>query len=86
MLLLGTPGYTFGLGFLVRPSDGIAAVHGSAGEFTWAGYAGTYFRAEPREQICAVYMTQAPSPLRASYRRMMKSLVAQAITEPAGSQ
>lgn len=81
VLLLGTQGYTFGLGFLVRPSDGIAAVHGSAGEFTWAGYAGTYFWAEPREQICAVYMTQAPSPLRASYRRMMKGLVAQAIAE-----
>lgn len=81
VLLLGTPGYTFGLGFLVRPSDGIAAVHGSAGEFMWAGYAGTYFWAEPREQICGVYMTQAPSPLRASYRRMMKALVAQAIAD-----
>ena len=80
-LLLGTPGYTFGLGFLVRNADGNAGVHGSAGEFTWAGYAGTYFWAEPKEQICGVYMTQAPSPLRASYRRLMKGLVAQAITE-----
>jgi len=26
-----------------------------------------------------VYMTQSPSPLRASYRRLMKNLVAQAI-------
>ena len=81
MLLLGTPGYTFGLGFLVRQGDGIAAVHGSAGEFTWAGYAGTYFWAEPKEQICAVYMTQAPSPLRASYRRLMKNLVSQSIVD-----
>jgi CubicO group peptidase (beta-lactamase class C family) len=80
-LLLGTPGYTFGLGFLVRNADGNAGVHGSAGEFTWAGYAGTYFWAEPKEQICGVYMTQAPGPLRASYRRLMKGLVAQAITE-----
>ena len=80
-LLLGTPGYTFGLGFLVRQGDGIAGVHGTAGEFSWAGYAGTFFWAEPKEQICAVYMTQAPSPLRASYRRLMKSLVSQAIID-----
>jgi CubicO group peptidase (beta-lactamase class C family) len=80
-LLLGSAGYTFGLGFLVRQADGIAGVHGSAGEFTWAGYAGTYFWAEPKEQICAVYMTQAPSPLRASYRRIMKDLVSQALVD-----
>jgi CubicO group peptidase (beta-lactamase class C family) len=81
MLLLGSPGYTFGLGFLVRQGDGNAAVHGSTGEFTWAGYAGTYFWAEPKDQICAVYMTQAPSPIRASYRRLMKNLVSQAIVD-----
>lgn len=81
MLLLGTPGYTFGLGFLVRQGDGIAGVHGTAGEFSWAGYAGTFFWAEPKEQICAVYMTQAPSPVRAYYRRMMKSLVSQSLID-----
>ena len=81
MLLLGTPGYTFGLGFLVRQGDGIAGVHGTAGEFTWAGYAGTFFWAEPKEQICAVYMTQAPSPIRAYYRRMIKSLVSQSLID-----
>ena len=81
MLLLGTPGYTFGLGFLVRQSDGLAGVHGTAGEFMWAGYAGTYFWAEPKEQICAVYMTQAPSPLRAYYRKAMKDLVSQALVD-----
>lgn len=80
-LLLGSPGYSFGLGFLVRPADGNAAVQGSAGEFMWAGYAGTFFWAEPKEQVCAVYMTQAPSPLRASYRRLMKELVSQAIID-----
>jgi len=60
---------------------GNAPVAGSAGEFIWAGYAGTYFWAEPKDQICAVYMTQAPSPLRAGYRRLMKNLVSQAIVE-----
>ena len=81
MLLLGSQGYTFGLGFLVRQGDGLAGVHGTAGEFMWAGYAGTFFWAEPKEQICAVYMTQAPSPLRAFYRRAMKDLVAQALID-----
>ena len=81
MLLLGTPGYTFGLGFLVRQGDGIAGVHGTAGEFSWAGYAGTFFWAEPKEQICAVYMTQAPSPIRAYYRRMIKNLVSQSLID-----
>ena len=81
MLLLGAQGYTFGLGFLVRQGDGIAGVHGTAGEFMWAGYAGTFFWAEPKEQICAVYMTQAPSATRAYYRRAMKDLVAQALVD-----
>jgi CubicO group peptidase (beta-lactamase class C family) len=81
MLLLGTPGYTFGLGFLVRQGEGIAGVHGTTGEFMWAGYAGTFFWAEPKEQICAVYMTQAPSPIRAYYRRFMKNMVSQAIVD-----
>ena len=49
-LLLGTTGYTFGLGFLVRQGDGTAAVHGSTGEFMWAGYAGTFVWVDPKEQ------------------------------------
>ena len=53
-LLLGTPGYTFGLGFMLRCGDGIAGVHGTAGEFKWAGFAGTFFWAEPKEQLCTV--------------------------------
>ena len=71
-LLLGTPGYTFGLGFAVRQADGVAGVPGSAGEFMWAGYAGTFFWVDPQEQIVGVYMTQAPSPMRAYYRKMIK--------------
>jgi CubicO group peptidase (beta-lactamase class C family) len=80
-LLLGSKGYTFGLGFAVRIANGIAGVPGSAGEFMWAGYAGTYFWVDPKEGIAAVYMTQAPSPTRAYYRKLLKQLVYQAITE-----
>src|SRR5438477_786211 len=80
-LLLGTPGYTFGLGFAVRQADGVAGVPGAAGEFMWAGYAGTYFWVDPREQVTAVLMTQAPSPNRAYFRRMLKQLVYQSIVD-----
>jgi CubicO group peptidase (beta-lactamase class C family) len=79
-LLLGTHGYTFGLGFAVRASDGIAGVPGSAGEFMWAGYAGTYFWIDPREQIAAVYMSQLPGPSQAHWR-LIKQLVYQAIAD-----
>jgi len=80
-LLLETPGYTFGLGFAVRQNDGIAGVSGSAGEFMWAGYAGTFFWVDPKEEIVGVYMTQAPSPIRAYYRKMFKALVYQSLAD-----
>jgi CubicO group peptidase (beta-lactamase class C family) len=80
-LLLGVPGYTFGLGFTVRQGPGMAGVMGSPGEFMWAGYAGTFFWADPKEEICAVYMTQSPSPVRSFYRRLLKNLVYQAIAD-----
>ncbi len=56
-LLLGTPGYTFGLGFAVRQGGGVAGVPGSPGEFMWAGYAGTYFWVDPKEELVAVFMS-----------------------------
>lgn len=80
-LLLGTPGYTFGLGLAVRRGMGIAGVSGSAGEFTWGGYAGTYFWIDPSESLVGVMMTQMPGPTRAYYRRMIRELVYQAIAD-----
>ncbi|HEX7812437.1 MAG TPA: serine hydrolase domain-containing protein [Burkholderiales bacterium] len=80
-LLLGVPGYTFGLGFAVRQGPGVAGVPGSAGEFMWAGYAGTYFWVDPKEELTAVMMMQAPSPIRAYFRRLFKQLVYAAIED-----
>ena len=80
-LLIGTPGYTFGLGFAVREEAGIAGVPGSEGEYMWAGYAGTYFWIDPEEELTAVLMTQAPGPSRPYYRRLIKQLVYQAIVD-----
>lgn len=78
-MLMGVPGYTFGLGFMIRAQPGIAGVPGSTGEFMWAGYAGTFFWVEPQEDLVAVMMDQAPGPSRAYYRREIKQLVDQAI-------
>jgi CubicO group peptidase (beta-lactamase class C family) len=78
---LGTLGYGFGLGFAVRLAPGIAATPGSQGDYTWAGYAGTYFWVDPKEELAVVYMSQAPSPIRAHYRRMLRQLVYQAIVD-----
>ena len=78
-LLLSSPGYTFGLGFSVRSGAGMATVPGSTGEFMWGGYGGTFFWVDPKEEIVAVYMSQAPGPSRQYYRRLFKQLVYQAI-------
>jgi CubicO group peptidase (beta-lactamase class C family) len=78
-LLLGTRGYGFGLGFATRLADGVAAVPGREGQFMWAGYGGTYFWADPREELVVVYMTAAPSVGRAAYRRLMMQMVYAAI-------
>ena len=80
-LLTGTPGYTFGLGFMVRQDDGIAGMAGSKGEFMWAGAGGTFFWVDPKEQLVAVFMSAALSPVRAYYRRMVKNLTYQAIVD-----
>ena len=82
-LLMGVPGYTFGLGFMVREEPGIAGVPGSEGEFMWAGYGGTFFWIDPVEELTAVLMTQRPGPTRAHYRRLVKQLVHAAITDSA---
>jgi CubicO group peptidase (beta-lactamase class C family) len=80
-LLLGTPGYTFGLGFMVRSGAGIAGVPGSQGEYMWGGAAGTFFWVDPLEELTAVFMSQGPFSTRAAYRRVVKQLVYAAIAD-----
>jgi CubicO group peptidase (beta-lactamase class C family) len=76
-----TPGYTFGLGFSVRKDVGLAGQSGSVGEYGWAGAGGTYFWVDPREQVAAILMTQAPGPSRTYYRQLFKELVQQALVD-----
>ena len=78
-LLMGVPGYTFGLGFMVRQGPGIAGVPGSEGEYMWAGAAGTFFWIDPKQKLAVVAMMQSPGPSRPGYRRMIKQMVYAAI-------
>ena len=73
--------YTFGLGFAVRPGDGLASMPGSAGDFYWGGYAGTIFWVDPKEQIVAVMMMQSPGAMRQYHRNLLRQLVYQAVMD-----
>jgi CubicO group peptidase (beta-lactamase class C family) len=79
--VLGASTYTFGLGFAVRPSDGIAPVPGTTGDFNWGGYAGTRFWVDPKEQLVGVFMVQSAGALRAYHRELFRQLVYQAIVD-----
>ena len=69
------PGLSFGLGFQVRRQAGIAGLPGSAGEYGWAGNAGTLFWIDPVEDISVVFLTQfMPSNLY-PIRRELRTLV-----------
>lgn len=74
------PGMGFGLGFAVRRETGVFEVVGSAGEYFWAGAAGTGFYVDPKEEVICVWMTQAqPGSPRRHDRYLFKQLVYQAL-------
>ncbi len=78
-VLMGVQGYTFGLGFMVRQGAGIAGVHGSEGDYAWGGVGGTFFWIDPKEQLIGIMMAQTPGAIRQTYRRMIKTMVYQAL-------
>ena len=73
-------GYAFGLGVAVRVHDGIAAIPGSKGDFTWNGASGTGFWVDPAERLAVVFGTAAPGDIRRYYREQMDALVYGAMT------
>ncbi|HEY7203791.1 MAG TPA: serine hydrolase domain-containing protein [Methylomirabilota bacterium] len=76
------PGYGFGLGFAVRKETGRHWVTGSAGEYRWAGAAGTSFWVDPKEQTVVVWMTQGqPGQRRAEDRDLFRQLVQAALAD-----
>ena len=75
-------GTGFGLGFAVRRETGQFEVTGNAGEYYWAGAAGTGFYVDPKEQLVCVWMTQGqPGMARRYDRYLFKQMVYQAIVE-----
>jgi CubicO group peptidase (beta-lactamase class C family) len=68
------PGYGFGLGFAVRTAAGLASGPGSAGQYFWGGIAGTTFFIDPRENLFALSLIQAPAQ-REYYRMLFRNLV-----------
>ena len=77
------PGGTgFGLGFAVRKETGRFEVSGNAGEYYWAGAAGTGFYVDPKEELICVWMTQGqPGMARRYDRYLFKQMVYQAIND-----
>lgn len=71
-------GIGFGLGFAVRTHAGRNALPGSVGDYSWSGVSGTYFWIDPRQQLVAILMMQAPIE-RLHYRYLMRTMVYQAI-------
>jgi len=76
-----SPGYGFGLGFAVRRSQGVAGLTGSVGDYYWNGAYGTLFWIDPVEQLAVVFMAHTPGPARLHYRRLLPTLVNQAIMQ-----
>ena len=75
---LTQPGHSFGLGFGIRTQDGIAPFSGSVGQFFWSGMGGTFFWIDPKEDLFAVFMSQAPGQ-RVYTRTLVRNLVYAAI-------
>ena len=75
-------GTGFGLGFAVRRETGRFEVTGNAGEYYWAGAAGTGFYVDPKEDLICVWMTQGQPGMPRRYDRyLFKQMVYQAIVE-----
>jgi CubicO group peptidase (beta-lactamase class C family) len=73
-------GYGFGLGYGVRLGDGNAPSFGSEGEYYWGGAAGTYYIADPVENMVALLMIQSPKN-RGPVRLIFKNLVYPTLAE-----
>lgn len=73
-LYLPGPGYSFGLGFAVRTSEGLAAFPSNPGEYYWGGAAGTYFWVDPKADMFVIFMMQSPKQ-RVPYRSILRNMV-----------
>lgn len=74
------PGYGFGLGFTVRLYTGVATTPGNIGQFSWGGLAGTTFWVDPKDELYAVMMVQAPHS-RVHMRSLLRDMVYAAVED-----
>jgi CubicO group peptidase (beta-lactamase class C family) len=75
------PDHGFGLGVAVRRRLGGWSGLGSVGEVTWVGAAGTYWWADPHEDLGVVFLTHTPSRIQSRYHQIVRTLVLQALVE-----
>jgi len=69
-------GQGYGLGVGVRNAKGLCPVPGSVGDFYWGGALGTYFWADPAEQLIAILMLQENDmAIRTWYRTFLRNVV-----------
>lgn len=73
-------GQGFGLGFAINWHPERNPLPGSQGLYYWNGALGTHFWIDPKEQLIAVLMTQAPAQLF-PYAQRMRYLLYQAISD-----
>jgi CubicO group peptidase (beta-lactamase class C family) len=81
------PGQSHGYGLLgavrtegPRAPAPLNPMDGSVGEYYWAGYAGTYFWVDPKEELVGVYMMQSVQHLL-WYATTFKTLAVQSIVD-----
>ena len=74
-------GMGFGLGFGVMVDPAISGIMGSAGDYSWGGYAETYFWNDPREELIAIFMTQYLPSQFYPIRKEFRTVVYQALDE-----
>src|SRR6185437_7771644 len=68
------------LGFAERTAEGHNPLPGSVGNFYWTGAWGTTFWVDPKEQLIAIQMIQAPSGIGSPFRHAFRDLVYAALT------
>ena len=75
-------GQGFGLGFGINCEPGLSPLPGSKGDYYWDGIFGTCFWIDPKEQLIAIMMNQAPpQALTLPYKYRMRHYVYGAISD-----
>ncbi|HLK29945.1 MAG TPA: serine hydrolase domain-containing protein [Puia sp.] len=71
----------FGLGFQITTEKGAAKGPWSEGSFSWGGFFGTSYWADPKEKLVCLFMTQQTPNSHGDIAEKFKALVYQAIGE-----